>query len=172
MKIKIFAAMMALGAIVITGPIIATTSMNSVKIQELISESKLSPQALSKKLISEYPELAPTIVDLIISMYPVSVVEVTKIAFETAPEFVEDITRAAMLAMPSASSEIAQLARSANMSNNQITQAALAAGIDPTEVAELPASGSLPDVPVVAPPSIGTGSSDSDNGNGTPVSPN
>ncbi|WP_117232507.1 hypothetical protein [Vibrio maerlii] len=153
MKLKALAVSLAFGAAVAAAPTFAAPAMDSVKIQEMVSASALSAEELVVELIAQYPELAAAIVEAVV---------------KANPEAAAEVTKAAMAAAPEAAADIAEVARVAEVPNSAITEAALAAGIDPTDVAETPASGGAPEAPAAPAPSTPSFGG----GNGSPVSGN
>ncbi|MDD9175002.1 hypothetical protein PVK63_08820 [Aliivibrio sp. S2TY2] len=109
-------------------------------------ESQLSnnpSELIYKNILQAYPEFAPEFLSILLKQDGID----SQKAIE-----------AAILAAPDKVLEIAQIARDAEVSNEDITSAALLAGIDPTQVAEASAAGIPTNTPVtpispVSPPS-------------------
>ena len=84
------------------------------------------------------PEIAPNILSLLLNKEGIN----AQTAVQTA-----------MSAAPNKAVEIAQVARAAGVSNEEITAAALQAGVDPTEIATATAAGIPTTTAGVSPPS-------------------
>lgn len=83
-------------------------------------------ELIYQNILQAYPELAPNILSVLLNQYIVN----NQKAIESA-----------MRSAPNKALEIAQIARDAGISNEDITLAALLAGIDPTLISEASAAG-------------------------------
>lgn len=97
--------------------------------QRDVIESQLGnnpSELIYQNVLNAYPELAPNILSVLLKQEGVNQ---------------QKAVQAAMIAAPEKALEIAQVAREAGVSNEDITSAALLAGIDPTLISEASAAG-------------------------------
>ncbi|MCP3700574.1 MAG: hypothetical protein GY920_18990 [Aliivibrio sp.] len=95
-----------------------------------------------QNILQSNPQVAPNILSILLNKQGVDP---------------QNAITAAMAAAPDKATEIAQVARDAGVSNEDITSAALLAGVDPTQIAEASAAGTPTNTSVAppSPPSVG-----------------
>ncbi|MFM2587034.1 hypothetical protein [Vibrio sp. TBV020] len=156
MKLKTIAASLALGSTILAGPLALAEQISQAELTDMIASSSASTEELVAQLLSQYPEMVEAVVAAVVAAKPEAAAEVVSAALNAAPQAADTVIRSAISAAPEAVSSIAQVAQAANVSNEVVTQAAISAGVDPTQVAQATAAGtpSAPPPPAAAPVSV------------------
>lgn len=156
MKFKALTASLALGFSIVSTPMVWAEQVSDAQLADVISRSSVSVQELVQALIAQYPDMVDTVVEAVIAARPEAAADVVSAAVKAAPASAESIIRTALSVAPEAIGSIVQAAQAANIPNATVTQAAIQAGLDPTQVAQATAAGvpSAPPPPATAPISV------------------
>jgi|GEM_PF-1836329 len=108
----------------------------------------------------------------ILSIYPDELIDVITVLLNTTEADIEKVLEVAFTTYPEHANEIATIARKRGLSNQLITQQAILAGVDPTQIAEATAAGITTDnIEPIAPPTPPETGDNASGGNDV-VSPN